>query len=110
MHCLSLSLRFARLAFHEGLSWTASPLALPARRFAQAYRSWPKYRHGWDFPGDLEGRGWNENRRVEATDPEPAYFDDESPAALEAQRATIEDELSNFIELLGKSRPHDASC
>ena len=77
---------------------------------AQAYRSWPKYRHGWDFPGDLEGRGWNENRRVEATDPEPAYFDDESPAALEAQRATIEGELSNFIELLGKSRPHDASC
>ena len=96
------------------LSTKASAGLLPPQRCghvaAQAYRSWPKYRHGWDFPGDLEGRAWNENRRVEATDPEPAYFDDESPAALEAQRATIEGELSNFIELLGKSRPHDASC
>jgi|EP01046_Picozoa_sp_COSAG06_P012908 hypothetical protein len=65
-----------------------------------AYRSWPSFRPGWDFQGDLDA-SWNDRRRIESSDPAPEYFDDTSAQTLEANRAAIEEELSNFIELLG---------
>ena len=65
-----------------------------------AYRSWPLFRPGWDFAGDLD-KSWNERRRIEASDPQPDYFDDTSEQKLELNRAAIELELNKFIGLLG---------
>jgi len=64
------------------------------------YRSWPPFRPGYDFQGDLSHE-WNAQRRIEPTDPEPDYFADTSPDALEAKTGEIRRELENFIGLLG---------
>ena len=66
-----------------------------------AFRSWPKFRPGFDFAGDLDAQAWNSSRRVESSDPDPSYFDDDSLETLETNRAAIEGALSDFIELLG---------
>merc|ERR1712129_150307 len=64
------------------------------------YRSWPPFRPGYDFQGDLS-HTWNAQRRIEPTDPEPDYFADASPDVLEAKTSEIRCELENFIGLLG---------
>lgn len=59
------------------------------------YRSWPKYRPGYDFP--FAGcEQWNQKRKVESED-EP-YFDRTDYDQMERE---IRDEVHTFIGQLG---------
>ncbi|CAF0970821.1 unnamed protein product [Rotaria sp. Silwood1] len=59
------------------------------------YRSWPKYRHGYDFPFD-GCEQWNDRRRVEPDD--ESYFERTDYARMNQE---IEDEVLGFIVQLG---------
>lgn len=59
------------------------------------YRSWPKYRPGYDFP--FKGcEQWNEQRRIEPDD--EAYFDRTDYDQMDKE---IVDEIDAFIAVLG---------
>ena len=59
------------------------------------YRSWPKYRPGYDFPFD-GCEQWNEKRRIVAED--ESYFDRTDYDVMEKE---IRDEVLGFITQLG---------
>ena len=59
------------------------------------YRSWPKYRPGYDFPF-VGCDQWNDRRRVEPED--ESYFERNDYEQMEHE---IEDEVLGFIAQLG---------
>ncbi|CAF1272486.1 unnamed protein product [Rotaria sordida] len=63
------------------------------------YRSWPKYRPGYDFPFE-DCEQWNEKRRIEPED-EP-YFDRTDYDQMDQE---IQDKVFAFIAKLGGKAP-----
>ena len=59
------------------------------------YRSWPKYRPGYDFPFD-DCEQWNQKRRI-VIDDEP-YFDRTDYDQMDKE---IQDEVLAFVSQLG---------
>ena len=67
----------------------------PDHRVANAYRSWPRYRAGYDMP--FSGcDAWNARRDVQASD--EAYFQRTDFAQMEAE---IEAQVLGFVDALG---------
>ena len=63
------------------------------------YRSWPKYRPGYDFPFD-GCEQWNQRRRIVPED-EP-YFDRTDYDKMDQE---IRDEVLSFVSKLGEKTP-----
>lgn len=67
-----------------------------------AHPSWSPFRpDSGDYHGDLAELGWNDHRRVEASDPGPTFFDDTSQDAADRRREGIRSELERVMGLLG---------